>query len=182
LVADDAPRGGTVAALLAAAVPGRWAWTAAAVALVGVGVPLARRARRPPLAALAVGVAGLVLHLLVAWVTLPAFNAFASARPVGEALGRVARAGTPVVAYGFDNRERLSALLFYAGHGIVEVRTRKRLAHLLVGRRACAVVAAGARARLPAALQALPASDRLAGRLAVTLVSGSDGGCPAPDG
>src|SRR5205814_9924189 len=101
------------------------AWYAAAVGLVGIAFLAARAARRPVLAAVAAATSGIAVHLLAAMVTLPAFNAIASARPVGEALGRAGDDGVDVFTYGFDNPEAVSPFMFYATRTLPEVRGQR---------------------------------------------------------
>jgi hypothetical protein len=65
---------------------------------------------------------GVIVHLLTVAIALPAFDRYVTARPIGEALGRVAGEGVSVFTYGFDNREAVSPFMFYAGE---RSRTRR---------------------------------------------------------
>jgi 4-amino-4-deoxy-L-arabinose transferase-like glycosyltransferase len=176
---DRDPGGRAVAATLLDGRPGALGWCAvAAVATAGALFVAAHRAGRPGLAAVAATSAALVVQLVVAGVTLPRFDVFCSAQPLGEALGQAARDGVDVFTWGFDNRERVSPYSFYAGrslptvHGVREVRER------LAGGRACALVPADAWAPVQRGLPALAVTEQTVGRLRLALVTGSTGGCP----
>jgi len=119
-----------------------------------------------------------MVHLLIAWVTLPAFNPFCSARELGESLARSADGGVRLMSWGFHNREEVSPLMFYANRPLPEIRSRHHLGRILPGERACAVVPAVAYPRLPPPLRALPSEKWHIGGLRLKLVSGTTGSCP----
>ena len=122
-------------------------WWSAAVVLILCGVAV--RARRPVLTAVAVATSALVVHLLAAVVTLPAFDRLTSARPVGEALGRAADDGVDVFTYGFDNPEAVSPFMFYGRRTLPAAGSEENLLARLDGGRACGLVPVKAWTRLP---------------------------------
>jgi 4-amino-4-deoxy-L-arabinose transferase-like glycosyltransferase len=155
--------------------PGPPAWGAAGLVLL---VGLACRPRRPVVAAVAAATSGMVVHLLIATVTLPAFNGFASARPIGEALGRAAEDGVDVFTFGFANPEEVSPVMFYAARTIPEVQNKRELRARLREGRACGLVRGTAYTRLPPDFAALPRTHVRFGELALVLLGGSEGACP----
>jgi 4-amino-4-deoxy-L-arabinose transferase-like glycosyltransferase len=157
--------------------PGSYAWVVAASALAGVGFVVAGRGR-PVSAAVAVGASAIMVHLLIAWVTLPAFNPFCSARELGESLARSADGGVRLMTWGFHNREAVSPLMFYAQRPLPEIQSRHHLERILPGERACAVVPTVAYPRLPRSLRALPVTKWEIGGLGLKLVAGAPGSCP----
>jgi len=174
----DAPERISVAIRLALdARIGALAWWAAPVFALGVAVVLLRRTHWP-LAAVAAATSGVVVHLLTVAIALPAFDRFVSARPIGEALGRVAAAGVTVFTYGFDNREAVSPFMFYARRTFPEISHGDDLEQRLVGGPACALLPAEAYARVAHRLPTLPAVRRTVGTRDLVLLSGSAGGCP----
>src|SRR5207244_6120798 len=97
-------------------------WGAALLlALLGCGFLAARRARKPAQAAMAAAASATALHLIIVIGVLPQFNLFSSTRPWGEGLGRAARNGVRLVAFGFPEPEPLSPFMFYAGQRILAV-------------------------------------------------------------
>ena len=153
-------------------------WIAAGgIAFLGLLFRSAQRAQRPARAALTLAASCAVIQLVIALRLLPQFNAFCSARPWGEQLGRAARGGASVVTFGFPNREVVSPFLFHARRLIPEVRDAPQLESILRRRSACAVVRADAYAQLAPALDDLPATPATVGGLRFVLVSDRSGGC-----
>jgi 4-amino-4-deoxy-L-arabinose transferase-like glycosyltransferase len=157
---------------------GALAWWAVPVFALGVAVVLVRRTHRP-LAAVAAATSGVAVHLLTVAIALPAFDRFVSARPIGEALGRVADAGVSVFTHGFDNREAVSPFMFYARRTFPEASSKDDLERQLASGPACALLPAEAYERVAHRVPTLPAVRRTLGARGLVLLSGSAGGCPA---
>jgi 4-amino-4-deoxy-L-arabinose transferase-like glycosyltransferase len=166
-------RASAVVAAIRAPTATATAASALAVAL-GAAFVAASRAGRGDLAAVAAAASATVVHGAIVFAVLPRFDAFVTARPLGEALGRASRDGVPLVAYGFANRERLSALMFYAGAPVREVERAEDVDRLLASGRACVLAPADAHAALAGAAR----SRVRVGGLRLVLVSGAGGGCP----
>jgi 4-amino-4-deoxy-L-arabinose transferase-like glycosyltransferase len=151
---------------------------AAAVLVVALGAVFvaASRAGRGDLAAVAAAASATVVHAAIVFAVLPRFDGFVSARRLGEALGRASRDGVSLVAYGFANRERLSALMFYAAAPVREVERAEDVDAILASGRACALVPDGLHTALAGASRA--STPARVGGLRLVLVSGADGGCP----
>ena len=176
-VGSTRERVAAVASALLATGPGALGWALAAVAGLGVLFIVAERAGRSGAAAALLGLSATVVHLCVTLVVLPRFDAVASARPFAEALGRAGDGGSALFAFGFDNREQLSPLLFYGRHALVEATSVRDLAAPLRGR-ACVVMPADARGNAAASLRERAAGERRIGDLRLVLVAGAEGGCP----
>jgi len=157
--------------------PGALASAVAVVAGLGILFIVADRAGRRGAAAALLGVSATVVHLCFTRVVLPRFDAVVSARPFAEALGRAGDGGSALFAFGFDNREQLSPLLFYGRHALVEATSTRDLAAPLRGR-ACVVMPADARGQAAASLRERAAGEQRIGDLRLVLVSGAEGGCP----
>jgi 4-amino-4-deoxy-L-arabinose transferase-like glycosyltransferase len=179
-LADASDRVSAAIGLVLDARIGALAWWVVPVFALGVAVVLVRRTHRP-LAALAAATSGVAVHLLTVVIALPAFDRFVSARPIGEALGRVAATGVSVFTYGFDNREAVSPFMFYARRTFPEVASKDELERRLVGGPACALLPAEAYERVARRVPTLPAVRRTLGARGLVLLPGSAGGCP-PDG
>lgn len=176
--AENAPRWALALEVFAVpTTPGAWA-PVLLVAVLAATLAASPWLRRPVAAAVAVGTLCVVLDLVVTLSVLPRFDRGTSARPIGEALARVAEDGVPLVMYGFPDREAIAPLLFYARRRIPEVRRVRRLERILFTRRVCAVVGANAWVRLPHELHRLPSTPVHASRRRFVLVSGVRGGCP----
>ena len=176
-LADPPDPASAAIALVADARIGRLAWWAAPVLALGMAV-IAMWGTRRPVAAVAIATSGVIVHLLTVAIALPAFDRYVTARPIGEALGRVAGEGVSVFTYGFDNREAVSPFMFYARRTLPHASNAHDVERRLVGGRACALVTAEAYDRLAHRVPTLPAVRRAVGPRGLVLVSGSAGGCP----
>jgi hypothetical protein len=175
--AEKARRTALALQLLAPPTPGAWALIGLAT-ILGVVVAASPWLRRPAAAAATLAGFAVGVHLLATLVVLPRFDRAVSARPIGEALARVAGHGVTLVMHGFPDREAIAPLLFYAHRRIPEVRRVRHLRNILLTRRACAIVGANAYARLPPDVRRLPSMPVLASRRRFVLVAAARGGCP----
>src|SRR5439155_597485 len=112
---------------------------------------------------------------------LPQFNLFSSTRPWGEGLGRAARNGVRLVAFGFPEPETLSPFMFYAGQRILAVNPGREVEALLAKGAVCVLVRRDAYARLGPSVRELPSTFGMAGGLCFVLVSACIGECPEVD-
>jgi len=158
---------------------GAASWEAALLlALLGWGFFAARRARKPAQAAVAAAACATALHIIIVIGVLPQFNLFSSTRPWGEGLGRAARNGVRLVAFGFPKPETLSPFMFYAGQRILAVNPGREVEALLAKGAVCVLVRRDAYARLGPSVRELPSTFGMAGGLRFVLVSARSGECP----
>ncbi len=169
----------TLARELLQAPTGAASWGAALLlALLGWGFLAARRARKPAQAAVAAAACATALHLFVVIGALPQFNLFSSTRPWGEGLGRAARNGVRLVAFGFPEPQVLSPFMFYAGQPILALNPGDDLEALLAEGSVCVLVRGDAYARLAPSVRELPSTSGTVGGLRFVLVSARSGECP----
>jgi len=142
------------------------------------GFLAARRARRPAQAAVAAAACATALHLFVVIGVLPQFNLFSSTRPWGEGLGRAARSGVRLVAFGFPEPQALSPFMFYAGQRILALNPGDDVEALLAEGSVCVLVREDAYARLAPSVRELPSTFGTVGGLRFVLVSARVGECP----
>jgi len=152
--------------------------TASFLTLLGLGLLTAQRAQKPAQAAIAAAACGTVLHLVLVISVLPRLNPFCTTRPWAEGLGRAARNGVRLAAFGFPDREALSPFMFYAHRRIHEVQPTLQLEKLLARGSICVLIRRDAYTRLAPSVRALPSTFGAAGGLYFVLVSARVGECP----
>ena len=158
---------------------GAASWGAALfLVLLGSGFLAARRARKPAQAAVAVAACATALHLFIVIGVLPQFDLFSSTRPWGEGLGRAARSGVRLAAFGFPEPGVLSPFMFYADQRILAVKPGREVEALLAEGSVCVLVRGDAYARLAPFVRELPSTFGTVGGLRFVLVSARVGECP----
>ncbi len=172
----------TWASMLADVTPTGAAWLGAGAAgLAGVGLLRLDRIRNVACLGAGLGAYLTALHLVIALILLPRLNALTSARPQAEQLGRLAEHGVALLTYGQFDGEKLSPILFYAHHDVVEVGSVAALARRFRSGPACALMRAEDYAALAGVLpgssvdRAKPAGSRF------ILVESAPGLCSSDD-
>ena len=148
-----------------------------ALAMLGLAVLRAERARNPARTAASLAVYLTAIHLLLTVVILPNLNPLCTARPWAERLGRVADGGVPVVAFGFPDGEGLSPFLFYARRQFLELQDAGMLVAQLQARPACVLMREQDYAPLASVLPGSPVPQGTQSALRFVVVESARGLC-----
>ena len=147
------------------------------LAMLGVVVLRASRARDPMRTAASLAAYLTAIHLLLTLIILPNLNPLCTARPWAERLGRVADSGVPVVAFGFPDGTGLSPFMFYARRQFPEISDPGLLAAQLQGRPACALMREQEYAAVAAVLPGSPVPQGTLNTLRFVVVESARGVC-----